>query len=141
MCGITGYIGHRDSVPILLAGLKRLEYRGYDSSGIALLNDESLNHIKKAGKVSELQSKVESSPISGNLGIAHTRWATHGEPNNITAQPHIDHTGKIALVHNGIIENYQILKEVLVKKGIPFRSDTDSEVLVLLISTLYNGPD
>jgi glucosamine--fructose-6-phosphate aminotransferase (isomerizing) len=141
MCGITGYIGHRDSVPILLAGLKRLEYRGYDSSGIALLNDGSLNHIKKAGKVSELQSKVDSSPISGNLGIAHTRWATHGEPNDINAHPHIDHTGKIALVHNGIIENYQILKEVLVNKGIPFKSDTDSEVLVQLISTLYNGPE
>ena len=141
MCGITGYIGHRDSVPILLAGLKRLEYRGYDSSGIALLNDGSLNHIKKAGKVSELQSKVDSSPISGNLGIAHTRWATHGEPNDINAHPHIDHTGKIALVHNGIIENYQILKELLVNKGIPFKSDTDSEVLVQLISTLYNGPE
>ena len=141
MCGITGYIGHRDSVPILLAGLKRLEYRGYDSSGIALLNDGSLNHIKKAGKVSELQSKVDSSPISGNLGIAHTRWATHGEPNDINAHPHIDHTGKIALVHNGIIENYQILKEVLVNKGISFKSDTDSEVLVQLISTLYNGSE
>ena len=141
MCGITGYIGHRDSVPILLAGLKRLEYRGYDSSGIALLNNGSLNHIKKAGKVSELQSKVDSSPISGNLGIAHTRWATHGEPNDINAHPHIDHTGKIALVHNGIIENYQILKEVLVNKGISFKSDTDSEVLVQLISTLYNGSE
>ena len=141
MCGITGYIGFRDSVPILLAGLKRLEYRGYDSAGIALLNDESIHHIKKAGKVSELQSKVNESPITGNLGIAHTRWATHGEPNDINAHPHIDHTGKIALVHNGIIENYETLKEVLVKKGISFTSDTDSEVLVQLISTLYNGQE
>ena len=137
MCGITGYIGHRDSVPVLLKGLRRLEYRGYDSAGIALLQDNKIAHLKKAGKVSDLQSLVDDSPIKGNCGIAHTRWATHGEPNDINAHPHLDQTGNIALVHNGIIENFNTLKEVLIDKGVLFTSDTDTEVLVQLISLLY----
>ena len=137
MCGITGYIGHRDSVPVLLKGLRRLEYRGYDSAGIALLQDNKISHLKKAGKVSDLQSLVDDSPIKGNCGIAHTRWATHGEPNDINAHPHLDQTGNIALVHNGIIENFETLKEVLIDKGVLFTSDTDTEVLVQLISLLY----
>ena len=137
MCGITGYIGHRDSVPVLLKGLRRLEYRGYDSAGIALLQDNKIAHLKKAGKVSDLQSLVDDSPIKGNCGIAHTRWATHGQPNDINAHPHLDQTGNIALVHNGIIENFETLKEVLIDKGVLFTSDTDTEVLVQLISLLY----
>ena len=141
MCGIVGYVGTRDSVTILLKGLKRLEYRGYDSAGIALINDESVSSIKKAGKVSELQSLVDDTPLNGTIGIAHTRWATHGEPNDINAHPHLDHTGKIALIHNGIIENYETLKDVLQKQGISFTSDTDSEVLSQLISALYYNGD
>jgi len=137
MCGITGYIGHRDSVPVLLKGLRRLEYRGYDSAGIALLQDNKIAQLKKAGKVSDLQSLVDDSPIKGNCGIAHTRWATHGEPNDINAHPHLDQTGNIALVHNGIIENFDTLKEVLIDRGVLFTSDTDTEVLVQLISLLY----
>ena len=137
MCGITGYIGHRDSVPVLLKGLRRLEYRGYDSAGIALLQDNKIAHLKKAGKVSDLQSLVDDSPLKGNCGIAHTRWATHGEPNDINAHPHLDQTGNIALVHNGIIENFETLKEVLIDKGVLFTSDTDTEILVQLISVLY----
>ena len=141
MCGIVGYIGSRDSVPILLKGLKRLEYRGYDSAGIALIQDKNLSYLKKAGKVSRLQSLVDDTPMKGSIGIAHTRWATHGEPNDINAHPHVDHTGKIALVHNGIIENFGTLKRVLEDQGIAFTSDTDSEVLVQLISALYYNGD
>ena len=137
MCGITAYIGNKNPVPILLKGLRRLEYRGYDSSGIALLNKEELTCIKQSGKVSELQSRIDDSTIKGNYGIAHTRWATHGEPTDNNAHPHLDQTGKIALVHNGIIENYDVIKEVLTSKGISFTSDTDSEVLVQLISTIF----
>ena len=137
MCGIIGYIGDRDSVPVLLKGLRRLEYRGYDSAGIALLQDNKIAHLKKAGKVSDLQSLVDDSPLKENCGIAHTRWATHGEPNDINAHPHLDQTGNIALVHNGIIENFETLKEVLIDKGVLFTSDTDTEVLVQLISVLY----
>ena len=137
MCGIIGYIGDRDSVPVLLKGLRRLEYRGYDSAGIALLQDNKITHLKKAGKVSDLQSLVDDSPLKENCGIAHTRWATHGEPNDINAHPHLDQTGNIALVHNGIIENFETLKEVLIDKGVLFTSDTDTEVLVQLISVLY----
>ena len=140
MCGIVGYIGYRDSVPILLKGLKRLEYRGYDSAGIALVRDKKLSYLKKAGKVSQLQSLVDDTPMQGFIGLAHTRWATHGEPNDINAHPHVDHTGKIALAHNGIIENFGTLKRVLEDQGVAFTSDTDSEVLVQLISALYyNG--
>ena len=137
MCGIVGYIGNKDPVPILLKGLKRLEYRGYDSSGIALLEEDNLTHIKKAGKVSDLQQLVDDSSIKGNCGIAHTRWATHGAPNDINAHPHLDHTGSIALVHNGIFENYEVIKQLLINRNIQFTSDTDTEVIVQLISELY----
>ena len=137
MCGIVSYIGKKDPVPILLKGLRRLEYRGYDSSGIALLNSQKLQSIKKVGKVTSLESLIDDSPINGYCGIAHTRWATHGEPNDVNAHPHIDQTNKIALVHNGIIENYDSIKEVLKKRGVSFTSSTDSEVLVQLISELY----
>ena len=137
MCGIVSYIGKKDPVPILLKGLRRLEYRGYDSAGVALLNSKKLQSIKKVGKVSALESLIDDSPINGYCGIAHTRWATHGEPNDVNAHPHIDQTKKIALVHNGIIENYDSIKEVLKKRGVSFTSSTDSEVLVQLISELY----
>lgn len=137
MCGIVSYIGKKDPVPILLKGLRRLEYRGYDSAGVALLNSEKLQSIKKVGKVSALESLIDDSPINGYCGIAHTRWATHGEPNDVNAHPHIDQTKKIALVHNGIIENYDSIKKVLRNRGVSFTSSTDSEVLVQLISELY----
>ena len=141
MCGIVSYIGKSDPTPILLKGLKRLEYRGYDSAGIALLDGKNLNHIKRAGKVSDLLKKIHNSSTKGSCGIAHTRWATHGEPNDINAHPHLDKTGKIALVHNGIIENYEVIKKTLIKRGVSFTSDTDSEVLVQLISELYYNND
>ena len=137
MCGITAYLGDRDPIPVLLKGLKRLEYRGYDSAGLAVIQKGELICRKKSGKVAGLESLVDDSIIKCSSGIAHTRWATHGEPNDINAHPHLDHTGNIALVHNGIIENYEVLKEVLIDKGISFTSDTDSEVLVQLISTIF----
>ncbi|MDG1847497.1 MAG: glutamine--fructose-6-phosphate transaminase (isomerizing) [Candidatus Marinimicrobia bacterium] len=141
MCGIVSYIGKKDPVPILIKGLRRLEYRGYDSAGLALLDGKSLNSVKKAGKVSELSDELSISPIKGNCGIAHTRWATHGVPNDINAHPHLDNTGKIALVHNGIIENYDSIKKTLEKRGVVFSSETDSEVLVQLISEIYHNDE
>ena len=137
MCGIVGYFGKQDAVPILMKGLKRLEYRGYDSAGIAVLNSDGSHSIKKAGKVSELEKLVDDSPLNGTIGIGHTRWATHGAPTDINSHPHWDHTGNIAIVHNGIIENYSVLKTVLDKKGYQFKSETDTEVLVQLISDIY----
>ena len=137
MCGIVSYYGKKDSVPFLINGLRRLEYRGYDSAGIALMENGSIKAIKKAGKVDELDEKIKESPIKGSIGIAHTRWATHGEPNDINAHPHQDKTGKIFLIHNGIIENYNTLKEVLIRKGFQFKSETDTEALVNLISDIY----
>lgn len=135
MCGIVGYIGPRQAYPYLIAGLKRLEYRGYDSAGVALIN-ESINVYKTKGKVSELESFVRDKNIEGTVGIAHTRWATHGEPNNINAHPHLSNSRNLALIHNGIIENYHILKQKLQAIGIHFTSDTDSEVLVQFIEYL-----
>ena len=138
MCGIVGYIGKRDSLPILIKGLKRLEYRGYDSAGIATFDKENiLNIIKSAGKVSVLEEKVGNSIIRSNIGIAHTRWATHGLPNDKNAHPHHDSTGKIAIVHNGIIENYQTIRTALEIRGYSFASETDTEVLAQLISMIY----
>ena len=137
MCGIVSYIGHQDPVPILIKGLRRLEYRGYDSAGLALLDGKNISSVKKAGKVAELYDKVLSKPVQGTCGIAHTRWATHGVPNDINAHPHLDKTGKIALVHNGIIENHDSIKKILIGRGVSFKSETDSEVLVQLISELY----
>ncbi|MFQ6604509.1 MAG: glutamine--fructose-6-phosphate transaminase (isomerizing) [Fidelibacterota bacterium] len=137
MCGIVGYYGSEECIPILLRGLKRLEYRGYDSAGIAVLEEENLHLVKRSGKVRELERVVDDSVVRGAIGIAHTRWATHGEPNDVNAHPHLDADGRIALIHNGIIENYETLKKILINEGIEFQSDTDSEVLVQLISSLY----
>lgn len=132
MCGIVGYIGSREAFPILIKGLKRLEYRGYDSAGVALLNGE-LTIYKKAGKVSELEKITDGQKLAANIGIGHTRWATHGEPNDTNAHPHISLSGKLAIIHNGIIENYASIKAELTKRGYKFQSDTDTEVLVNLI--------
>ena len=137
MCGIVGYLGKKDSVPIILNGLHRLEYRGYDSAGIAVIGDNGVKYVKNAGNVSELSKLIDDSVLNGSIGIGHTRWATHGEPNNINAHPHFDRTGKIALIHNGIIENYNSIKEVLSNKDFEFKSETDTEVLVQLISEIY----
>ena len=134
MCGIVGYIGKKEAYPILVKGLKRLEYRGYDSAGIALINDKNqLNVYKAKGKVADLESVVAQKDISGTIGIAHTRWATHGEPCTANAHPHCSSSGNLALVHNGIIENYTVLREKLQARGIAFKSSTDTEVLVQLI--------
>ncbi|MBP1614390.1 MAG: glmS 1 [Bacteroidetes bacterium] len=134
MCGIVGYIGKRDAYPILIKGLKRLEYRGYDSAGVALIsNNQELNVYKTKGRVSDLENFVIQKDISGNIGIAHTRWATHGEPCSLNAHPHFSSSEKLALIHNGIIENYAVLKEKLQSKGYLFKSSTDTEVLVQLI--------
>lgn len=134
MCGIVGYMGRRDALDVLIKGLKRLEYRGYDSAGVALIDGEkNLNIYKCKGKVVNLENFVESKNVEGTIGIAHTRWATHGAPNDTNAHPHCSQSGSIAIIHNGIIENYHILKEALSRKGYTFKSSTDSEVLVNLI--------
>ncbi|OQX80236.1 MAG: glutamine--fructose-6-phosphate transaminase (isomerizing) [Bacteroidetes bacterium 4484_276] len=137
MCGIVGYLGPKEAYPILINGLKRLEYRGYDSAGIALLN-KGINLFKTKGKVSDLEAHVIGKNISGNIGIGHTRWATHGEPNDINAHPHFSESENLAVIHNGIIENYSVLKEMLIEKGVKFRSSTDTEVLVQLIEYIYH---
>lgn len=133
MCGIVGYIGTRDAYPILMKGLARLEYRGYDSAGVVLLSDHTFNLYKKAGKVSDLDTFTQGKNTNGNIGIGHTRWATHGIPNDTNAHPHLSNSGKLVLIHNGIIENYATLKEQLTKKGYHFKSETDTEVLVNFI--------
>ncbi len=134
MCGIVGYIGNRQAYPILIKGLQRLEYRGYDSAGIALLNSNNdLNVYKAKGKVSDLVHFVQSKDTEGTIGIAHTRWATHGEPNQVNAHPHFSQSEELALIHNGIIENYAVLKQGLIENGYSFLSETDTEVLVQLI--------
>ena len=142
MCGIVGYIGHKEAFPILIKGLKRLEYRGYDSAGVALLNNDlNLNVYKSKGKVKQLEAYCHGKDISGSIGIAHTRWATHGEPNDKNAHPHYSQSENLALIHNGIIENYLSIKQLLIKEGYSFKSDTDTEVLVQLIEyikTRYN---
>ena len=137
MCGIVGYLGKKDSVPIILDGLHRLEYRGYDSAGIAVMEEGEIQFIKNAGKVSDLSRLIDDSVLKGSIGIGHTRWATHGEPNTVNSHPHFDRTGKIGIIHNGIIENYNSIKEVLLNKGFDFKSETDTEVLVQLISEIY----
>ncbi|HMA21126.1 MAG TPA: glutamine--fructose-6-phosphate transaminase (isomerizing) [Gemmatimonadaceae bacterium] len=139
MCGIVGYIGDRGASPLLLDGLKRLEYRGYDSAGIAVLNGHGVEMRKAAGKISRLEAALASSPIEGNLGIAHTRWATHGAPTECNAHPHMDCKGNIAVVHNGIIENSTTLKAQLVERGHKFVSETDTEVLAHLIEEAFDG--
>ena len=139
MCGIIGYIGERSAVPILLDGLKRLEYRGYDSAGLAILNGKSVQIKKKVGKLLNLQEAINGGFDKGRVGIGHTRWATHGKPNESNAHPHIDCTGRVAVVHNGIIENYHSLKEKLIRQGHCFTSDTDTEVIAHLIENYLNG--
>lgn len=134
MCGIVGYIGHRDAYPIIMKGLQRLEYRGYDSAGVALYDGTHINLSKTKGKVEDLMIKSNSSiSLSGNLGIGHTRWATHGVPNDVNSHPHYSTSGNLVIIHNGIIENYESLKKELTKRGYTFSSDTDTEVLVNLI--------
>ncbi len=139
MCGIVGYIGQKNSVPILIEGLKRLEYRGYDSAGLGLLVDKKPVIIKRKGKVSQLEKLVSEKPISATVGIGHTRWATHGEPNEINAHPHASEDGKLFLIHNGIIENYMTIKNRLLKKGYTFKSQTDTEVLCQLIDSFLKS--
>ncbi|CAN5142762.1 glutamine--fructose-6-phosphate transaminase (isomerizing) [soil metagenome] len=134
MCGIVGYIGHRDAYPIVLKGLQRLEYRGYDSAGIAIYDGKDLNLCKTKGKVADLKKKFdETTSTQGSVGIGHTRWATHGVPNDVNSHPHYSNSGNLAIIHNGIIENYSTLKKELQKRGYTFQSDTDTEVLVNLI--------
>jgi len=137
MCGIVGYIGHREAWPIVLKGLKRLEYRGYDSAGIALINEGDMNIYKKAGKVQELENYGGDKNLSGTIGMGHTRWATHGEPSDRNSHPHTSNDGKLSIIHNGIIENYATLKEELLSRGHFFNSDTDTEVLIHLVEEIY----
>ena len=138
MCGIVAYIGHRQAYPVILKGLKRLEYRGYDSAGVALLN-HGLKLYKKKGKVANLEESTLGQDLEGHIGIGHTRWATHGEPSDRNAHPHRSSNGKLAMIHNGIIENYASLKQELIKKGYQFYSDTDTEVLLYFIEDIQNN--
>ena len=138
MCGIVGYVGEKHPKDILINGLKKLEYRGYDSSGIALKSKKDIQIIKSVGKIIDLESKINLIKlVNSNIGIAHTRWATHGEANEINAHPH--HIGKVTLVHNGIIENAAELKKELIKEGVEFRSDTDTEVACAILNKFYDG--
>lgn len=136
MCGIVAYIGKKQAFPIVLKGLKRLEYRGYDSAGIALLNEGELNIYKRSGKVANLEAYASQHNVEGHAGIGHTRWATHGAPNDVNAHPHFSNDGTLAVIHNGIIENYDVLKKELISKGYTFKSETDTEVLVHLIDDI-----
>lgn len=136
MCGIVGYIGKKEAFPIIIKGLQRLEYRGYDSAGVALLNGD-LNVYKKQGKVADLKEFVKDKNLSANIGIGHTRWATHGEPNDVNAHPHMSNSGKFAMIHNGIIENYAALRTDLEKKGYTFQSETDTEVFINFIEDIF----
>ncbi len=139
MCGIVGYIGHREAYPIIIKGLQRLEYRGYDSAGIALYDGTDINLAKTKGKVEDLKSLSETSiSIKGSLGIGHTRWATHGVPNHVNSHPHYSNSGDLVIIHNGIIENYESIKTELIKRGYRFESDTDTEVLINLIEEVKN---
>ncbi|RJP81338.1 MAG: glutamine--fructose-6-phosphate transaminase (isomerizing) [Candidatus Zixiibacteriota bacterium] len=139
MCGIIGYIGKREIVPVLLSGLKRMEYRGYDSAGLAVLNGEGIQIAKEVGKIVQLEKSLNGNSLSGMVGIGHTRWATHGVPNTTNAHPHIDSHGHIALIHNGIIENYIALRHRLEARGHKFRTETDTETLAHLIEDAYQG--
>lgn len=137
MCGIVGYIGTQQAAPLIVSGLKRLEYRGYDSAGVCIISDSGARIEKKAGRVADLEKYVDISSMNGTVGVGHTRWATHGVPNDVNAHPHTDQSGSIALVHNGIIENYLTIKKKLLNAGYTFRSETDSEVLAVFIGMLY----
>lgn len=140
MCGIVGYIGTKEAYPIIIKGLKRLEYRGYDSAGLALFNGEKFISSKTKGKVSDLESRAETEDtLKGSMGIGHTRWATHGVPNDVNSHPHFSNSGELVIIHNGIIENYEPLKQELIKRGYTFKSDTDTEVLVNLIEDVQKN--
>lgn len=139
MCGIIGYVGKQEAVPILISGLKRMEYRGYDSAGLAVIRDGKIQLKKEVGKISKLEKLLNGESLQGSLGLGHTRWATHGIPSQVNAHPHIDSKGHIALIHNGIIENYISLRQRLEKKGHKFRTETDTETLAHLIEDAYNG--
>lgn len=139
MCGIVGYIGYQNAISLLITGLKRLEYRGYDSAGVAYFEKEELAIVKCKGKVSELEKVQGLNRMSSSIGMGHTRWATHGAPNNINAHPHLSNNGNIAIIHNGIIENYLTLKKELIRKGYSFKSETDTEVLVNFIEDIHNN--
>ncbi len=139
MCGIVAYIGNKQAYPIVIKGLKRLEYRGYDSAGVALISNDELNIYKTKGKVQDLESVCSCQNINGNVGMGHTRWATHGEPNDENAHPHLSQSGNLAVIHNGIIENYSTIKEALVNRGHHFLSDTDTEVLIHLIEDIQQN--
>ena len=142
MCGIGGYLGEKESLDIILNGLKRLEYRGYDSAGIAVYNGSTIACCKSKGKISKLEKSLSKRKnLKGGLGIGHTRWATHGEPNNVNAHPQFSNSNKLCLVHNGIIENYSTIKQKLVKEGFTFKSETDTEVLVNLIEYIKTKED
>ena len=136
MCGIVGYVGSKEAYPIIIKGLKRLEYRGYDSAGVSIGNTKGISLLKQKGKVSDLEAYTEGREKSGSIGIGHTRWATHGVPNQVNAHPHLSGDGKLSLIHNGIIENYDSIKKALQEKGHVFKSDTDTEVLVHLIENI-----
>ena len=138
MCGIVAYLGHQQACPILINGLRRLEYRGYDSAGIAIIN-ETIHLYKNQGKVATLAQRIENLPVTGTVGIAHTRWATHGLPNDVNAHPHFSQSENLAIIHNGIIENYATLKKILQERGYIFRSETDTEVLIQLIEDILNN--
>ena len=133
MCGIVGYLGSRKAYPIVVNGLQRLEYRGYDSAGVVLVDGKNVNLYKTKGKVSDLKELIFNSSTEGNLALGHTRWATHGIPNNENSHPHVSNSGNLVIVHNGIIENYNTIKKELVARGYTFKSDTDTEVLINLI--------
>ena len=142
MCGIVGYLGTRSAYPVLIKGLKRLEYRGYDSAGVALITSKGdLQVYKTKGKVADLEAYASDKDVTGCAGIAHTRWATHGEPNSTNAHPHFSESNNLALIHNGIIENYITLKKQLESEGVKFRSTTDTEVLVQLIEYIQKSKD
>lgn len=141
MCGIVGYIGHRDAFPVIIKGLQRLEYRGYDSAGIALYDGNQINLSKTKGKVEDLKNKAKEISQKGTLGIGHTRWATHGVPNDVNSHPHYSNSGDLVIIHNGIIENYESIKKELTKRGYTFSSDTDTEVLVNLIEEVKKTED
>ncbi len=133
MCGIIGYVGNKPALKILLNGLSKLEYRGYDSAGIAVIDNQNIGIIKSKGRIKNLEELLKNTIIKGNVGIGHTRWATHGEPSDINAHPHYNKDKTIAIVHNGIIENYDTLKKELISKGYKFISETDSEVIAHLL--------
>src|SRR3990172_3383243 len=142
MCGIVGYIGERNAAPLILDGLKRLESRGYDSAGLAVLNGSGLHVRRQPGKITNLEALLASQPVSGTIGLGHTRWATHGRPSEANAHPHADCSGSVVVVHNGILENFTALREQLSAAGHRFRSETDTEVIAHLVeSHLNGGPD